>query len=167
MHHSLGKEQPRAQCFCGPVHQRIPRSGLFGDEALRRPGAVGHEVGAGEGTEILGNRGTAFDDAVDRRVDEAGQRHCAGIDNRFLRRPLRRERFAEPEIRDDERPATRRVGATPIENEAKAALGRRDGGLPVEALRQCRSRTCAGCSNGIGISVLAGFAQPIAGHVVA
>ena len=127
------KRAPRSRA---PSRGSGPRPRPERHEALGIAGAVGQEVGARVGREVVHHRLAARRDPVDGGVGEPRQRHGGGVDDRDLRRPFGRHGLGERARRQGEGIAGRRVRRAAVEGQPEAVAVRGEAGLPVEPFRQ-------------------------------
>ena len=133
---ALRTDQARAQIVPRPGEDRIPglRLRLHQRHGLARP--VAQQVRARIFHDLGPHLLHLAHHAVQRRIDDAGERHGGGVDEFALGVPLRRQSLRQRLRGGADGQAARGMGALAIEDQREAAFPLLRGRLLVEAARQ-------------------------------
>jgi hypothetical protein len=143
MHHTLGKDEVRAEFIGRPEQNRIPVLRLSCNQCLRMLGTIEQRVRAEIFGDVVGDLAGAIRNAIDDAVGEPRQRHGRGIDGLGLRPPLGGDALGDVLRRGHQSPPGRGLDRAAVQRHGKATFRRRHFGLGVEALAQRRPRRLA------------------------
>ena len=124
MDDALGERETRAERGLGSGEDRAPEQLLGVDQRLRPFRPIEKEVAAGVADYILADRGHLRRHAVDRRVDEPGERHAARVDLLDLGVPLGGQRLGQRQLRHRQVLPCGRPRQAPIESDGEPGLVR-------------------------------------------